>query len=133
MNLEENISRWSEQPLYDLIEDATKSGLSYKKCSVNNVLCAAIVCVIPKNDKSRQLAQKFVDKTIGNPQIRPISDLQGLKVENLIDSDAMNAIVVRVYESPYTVLVASANPEMAQWIEKNLIPIDGDGLITYFI
>lgn len=133
MSFESDLSRWSDRPIAELLRGATKDGIAYDKCSANNATLALAICIVPKDDKAKQSIKEFVACNVGTTSIQPIENLDGLTFGDLVDTDSRQSVTIREFESPYTVLIFTGNPDMARVLSERFLSDIKSGSVEYYI
>ena len=132
-DFDNKLSRWLDRPIADLVRAATQNGMAYDKCSAGDVTIALAVCYVPKDENQRKSIETFVANTIGTVSPSPIEALSGVSFGDLLEANSMNAIAVHVHEPPYTVLVFTGNPTLAQKLSDRLLSNIESGEVDYYL
>ena len=132
-SFELGMSQWLDRPVAGLLQGAMKDGLAYNKCSAGDIILAIAICIIPKDDKFRQSVKEFVVSRIGNLPAEPIENLNGRSLGDLIEADSIEAVTLREFESPYTVLIFTGNPRMAKELNDRFLSSINSGTLEYYV
>ena len=132
-SFESGMSQWLDRPVAELLQGAIKDGVAYNKCSADNILLAIAICIVPKDDKFQQSVKDFVVRKVGNVPAEPIENLNGQTFGDLIEANSIEAVTLREFESPYTVLIFTGNPRMAKELNDRLLAGINSGTLEYYI
>ena len=130
---ESGMAQWLDRPVAELLKGAMKDGLAYNKCSADNILLAIAICIVPKDDKFKQSVKEFVVRNVGNVSVEPIEALNGLSFGDLIEANSIEAVTLREFEPPYTVLIFTGNPRMAKELSDRFLSGIDSGTLEYYV
>jgi len=132
-SIKSGLSRWLDRPIAELVDGATKDGIAYDKCSADGTILALAICIVPKDDKFKQRIKEFVARNVGDSVVEPIENLRGLSLDDLLEVGSIQAVTLREFESPYTVLLFTGNPKMAKVLSDRFLSGINSGTVDYYI